>query len=356
MRFYQTETYLDGMGAFMGGLQRVLEQNGHSPVSGSEHADVVLHPFNAEAPKPTRRGGRGTFVISVARRVGGEESIDKLYPLLVRSLSNLLLVITSEEPARVHLVTPEQGHVVIKGERLDQALFDNIYKRIEPQATSRLVIENIFEPNLEEELWNGDDKTASIGRAGKFLASMNLLPAPFPIDQMLSPREMRHLKLVYGIGGLSYGNFSARLDKNRFWMSASGVDKSNLVEIGRDILLVTGYDEERNAMRLSVPPNVEPRRVSVDAIEHWMIYQEHPEVGAILHAHAWIDGAVSTEMTYPCGTYELGAAVADIVRESSDPAHAVVGLKNHGLTLTGETLDEILERVGGQMVPNVPMT
>ena len=344
------------MGPFLGGLDRVLQQNGHTAVSAAEHADVVLHPVNAESPKPCRRGGRGTFVIGVARKVGGEESVEKLYPLLVRTLSNLLLVITSENPVRVHLVTPEQGHVVVNGDSFDDELFRNIYARIEPQATSRLVIENIFEPDLEQELWNGDEKTASIGRAGKFLAAMNLLPAPFPLEEILSPRELRHLKLAYGIGGLSYGNFSARLDDQRFWMSASGVDKSNLREIGRDILLVTAYDQERNAMRLSVPPNIEPRRVSVDAIEHWMIYQENPEVGAILHAHAWLDGVPSTEMTYPCGTYELGRAVADLVRQAPDPVHTVVGLKNHGLTITGESLDEILDRVSGSLTAKVPMT
>ena len=51
-------------------------------------------------------------------------------------------------------------------------------------------------------------------------------------------------------------------------MSASGVDKSALHEIGRDILLVTGYDEARDVMQLRVPAGVERRRVSVDAIEH----------------------------------------------------------------------------------------
>ena len=42
-------------------------------------------------------------------------------------------------------------------------------------------------------------------------------------------------------------------------MSASGVDKSALHEIGRDILLVNGYDAD-GVMRLSVPAGVEPRR------------------------------------------------------------------------------------------------
>jgi hypothetical protein len=65
-------------------------------------------------------------------------------------------------------------------------------------------------------------------------------------------------------------------------MSARGVDK--LVIPGRDILLVSGFDECSSRMQLSVLPQVTPRRVSVDAIEHWMIYRQNPDVGAILHA------------------------------------------------------------------------
>ena len=65
---------------------------------------------------------------------------------------------------------------------------------------------------------------------------------------------MRWIKLVYGIGGLSYGNLSARKDERRFWMSASGVDKSNLREVGRDILMVTDFDRANERMVLSVPP------------------------------------------------------------------------------------------------------
>ena len=93
-------------------------------------------------------------------------------------------------------------------------------------------------------------------------------------------------------------------------MSASGVDKSNLRESGRDILMVPATIPEQRAMVLSVPPGIEPRRVSVDAIEHWKIYLEHPEVGAIMHVHAWVDGIAATEINYPCGTAELADAVA----------------------------------------------
>jgi ribulose-5-phosphate 4-epimerase/fuculose-1-phosphate aldolase len=176
------------------------------------------------------------------------------------------------------------------------------------------------------------------------------------MHEVLPERDIKHIRRLYGLGGLSYGNISARKDAETFWMSASGVDKSNLREVGRDILLVRDYDPEDNAMILSVPPEIEPRRVSVDAIEHWMIYREHPEVGAIIHVHAWMDGIPATEFNYPCGTYELGVAVADIIREAPEPGKTVVGLKNHGVTITGESLEEIFERTGGKLVQPVPMS
>jgi ribulose-5-phosphate 4-epimerase/fuculose-1-phosphate aldolase len=109
-------------------------------------------------------------------------------------------------------------------------------------------------------------------------------------------------------------------------------------------------------MILSVPKNVTPRRVSVDAIEHFMIYREHPSVGAIIHVHAWMDDIVSTHVNFPCGTRELAVAVADLVRQAPDPSRAVVGLKNHGLTITGHSLREIFARIDGKIIPQVPMT
>ena len=139
-------------------------------------------------------------------------------------------------------------------------------------------------------------------------------------------------------------------------MSASGVDKSNLEVPGRDILLVSDFDADRGVIVLSVPPTVEPRRVSVDAIEHWMIYQEHPDVGAILHVHGWIDGIPSTELNFPCGSEELALAVSAALAREPDPAHAVIGLHNHGITATGESLQEILQRIGERIRPQVPMT
>ena len=109
------------------------------------------------------------------------------------------------------------------------------------------MIDNHFDTDLEPELWDGDELTEALFQAGQRLDALGLLPAPFPLEDLVTPDDLRWIKLVYGIGGLSYGNLSARKDDRRFWMSASGVDKSNLREIGRDILMVTDYDRRGRA-------------------------------------------------------------------------------------------------------------
>jgi ribulose-5-phosphate 4-epimerase/fuculose-1-phosphate aldolase len=347
---------------FVAGLRDVMIRKGHRYVEDPDRASLVVNCFRREDARSFRRRGQAVYLVSLTEFEPGsltaEQAIPAGYPLLIRSIANLLIGITGakDENPDVHFITPEQGHYQVDGDSDRPAFFEKVYARVEPLATSRLIIDNVFDADLPEELWKGDEITESIYRAGKLLDALDVLPAPVPLEAILPERELRQLKRLYGMGGLSYGNISARLDENRFWMSASGVDKSNLREIGRDILLVKDYDEEKGAMVLSVPPNVEPRRVSVDAIEHWMIYQEHPKVGAILHVHAWMTGIPSTQFNYPCGTQELGQAVADIVREHEDPSRAVVGLKNHGLTITGPSLDEIFERVEGKLLKVVPMS
>ena len=345
---------------FTDGLKRQLLNHGHAfrerPVPDIR---LVLNVVDPDNPQPYRRKAQATFVTAITELdVVPENYLRTGYPYLVRALANLaILLIHTEDGLEAHFLTMEQGHYAVRyvpGQ--DEEFFRRIHARIEPLASSQLVINNVFKPDLEPELWDGDPITDQLRRAGQQLDAMNLLPAPFPIHEILAPRELRHVMRLYGIGGLSYGNLSARKDATRFWMSASGVNKGKLETIGRDILLVSGFDEKAPAILLSVPPDVQPRRVSVDAIEHWMIYRENPQVGAIVHIHAWMDGIRSTEVNYPCGTIQLASAVAGLLRDEDDPGHAVIGLLNHGVTVTGESLDEIFARISDRIIPQVPMT
>ncbi len=321
---------------------------------------LVLNMCDVNNPKPVKRRGQGTFVASIFEGAGNEANImHAAYPLLVRSISNMIVYNTVIDGVREsHFITPEQGHYVVKYQGDDADFYAKVYERVTPLACSHLVINNDFVPNLPEALWQGEEPMWQICDAGVKLDQMGLLPSPTRIEDFLTENDLRMVRRLYNIGGLSYGNLSARAHHNPeyFWMSASGVDKSKLKQVGRDVLLVTEYVPDQLMIRLSVPANVEPRRVSVDAIEHWMIYREHPSVGAIVHIHAWwADPIQSTQVNYPCGTYEIAAEVAELVRQAPDPSRAVIGLKNHGLTITGHSIAEIFERIEGKIVPQVPM-
>ncbi len=344
---------------FTEGLTREMLRHGHEFLEKpAPDIRLVMKVIDIANPQPYRRKAQATFVVAIVELPEPpDEIIPAGYPLLLHALANVaIFLIHTGDGLEAHFITMEQGHYTVPLDSGDDTFFAQIYERVEPLASSQLVINNVFRTDLEEELWNGDDMTEQIKRAGRRLDQMDLLPAPFPIDKLLKPKELRHVMRLAGIGGLSYGNLSARKDRNRYWMSASGVNKGKLDVIGKDILLVSGFDPETPAMILSVPPDIQPRRVSVDAIEHWMIYQEHPGVGAILHVHAWMDGIRSTEINFPCGTFQLANAVAELIRQEPDPSRAVIGLKNHGVTITGTSMDEIFERVGDKIIPQVPMS
>ena len=360
------------LGRLVGGITNEMISRAYAlaPTPGPD-INVVLHVIDADDPKPYRRKNAPTFVIAVAEVPEPPPDNDTLlrvgYPLLVQGLANLcVLVSDTPDGLAVRFVTLEQGTYGVGPGFSDAEVCARAFERIAPLAASRLVIANDIRPDLPRALWEGDDATRQMLDAGRALDALDLLPSPFPLERILAPRDLRHVKLLYGIGGLSYGNVSARFRGDGveavpdpggplFWMSASGVDKSDLRNIGEHILMVRGYDADQDAMILSVPPDVPVKRVSVDAIEHWMIYREHPDVGAILHVHGWIDATPSTDVNYPCGTLDLATAVAELVRRSPDPVHAVVGQRNHGLTITGESLDEIFARVGDKITRTVPM-
>jgi Class II Aldolase and Adducin N-terminal domain len=367
------ETSSDLVNWFAKGLRDHILRLGHlyrdpdaSMVAGNDGDQqhtvrLVINLCDIDKPRSVQRRGQGTFVATVVEGSDNQREVMKAtYPVLVRSLSNMVIYNTRVDGVlESHFITIEQGHYVVRHTDDEAGFFARIFERIQPLAFSHLVINNEYIPDLPETLWQGDECTRQIGWAGRQLDTLGLLPAPFPIHEYLNEREMRQVKRLYGIGGLSYGNLSARSLHNpsHFWMSASGVDKSKLEIVGRDILLVTDYLAEQLTMRLSVPPNVEPRRVSVDAIEHFLIYREHPGVGAIVHIHAWwADPILSTQVNYPCGTYELAVEVAELVRRAPDPSRAVIGLKNHGLTITGPSIEEIFARINGKIVPQVPMS
>lgn len=334
-------------------LTEVMTEHGHQRTDSLEEAGLVFHTVSPDRPRPFRRKSQATFVVGlIPWEYPLTNPLQQLYPLLVRSLANLVIGGSSSE-ATTYLVTPELGNYSLSHTSADWP--QSLYDRVAPLATSHLVIDNLFDEDLPQELWNGNQTTDEMRDASRTLASWNLFPAPYPVADMLPPDDYRHLQRVFGIGGLSYGNLSARHEGEHFWMSASGIDKGKIGTVSRDILFVKGYDETNRAMRLSVIPGAHPLRVSVDAVEHWGIYRKHPEIGALIHIHAWMDGIPSTSVNYPCGTVEMGESMSELLDQDPHPERTVIGLRNHGITATGPNFPDILSRLEGRILAQVPM-
>lgn len=339
-------------------LVSTFAAHGHELCDDSEPGlQMVLNLTDADRPRPYRRRSRIVYVIGfVAADCLPDNAKRTVYTLLVRSLSNLAIYVTSLNGcAEAHFTTLEAGfyHIPFHPEA--------IYEHILPLVTSQLVIGNVMSPDLPQAYWDGTPITQRMIHFGRELERLGVLPAPFPIRELLSERDLHHVYRLYGITGLSYGNLSAResipeLGPTTFWMTGRGVNKAKLKGVGYDLLLIRGYDAVTSSILVGVPAQHDPRaRASVDAIEHYLIYSAFPEVGAIVHVHAWIEGVLSTQQNYPCGTYELAEEVVGLLHDAEFPCETAVGLKNHGLTITGRSLDEIFERIRGRLLTQVPM-
>jgi ribulose-5-phosphate 4-epimerase/fuculose-1-phosphate aldolase len=337
---------------------REIEKEGHSQVAHDRISNFVLNIIDLDSPKAYRRKNEEEMVVSIACiREPGADMKSKCYASLVKSISNILFCLAGSDDDLIKGfgITPEVGFIEFPFDP------ERMFRYMYPVISSHFVLRNRIFPDLnlqENQLIPEVDDIIVYARQ---LKALGVLPAPFPLIRFLDKDLIDHLFRLYQIKGLSYGNLSIRnfhymMKGTTYWMTARGVDKSKLKGIGKDILLVKGYDKELNEMHVSVPPGFNPRiRVSVDAIEHYLIYNEFPGVGAIVHVHAWIDGITCTDQTYPCGTRELAENVVDLLRKTENPERAEIGLKNHGITVTGPDIRNIFDRITGRLKINVPM-
>jgi ribulose-5-phosphate 4-epimerase/fuculose-1-phosphate aldolase len=340
-------------------LSQEIVKRGNEQVSQEEKSNFVLNIIDLESPKAFRRTCQEEMVVSLTLIRDPINDIKaSCYVALVKSISNMLFCISfqnGKENPKAYSITPEVGFTEFNYSP------DVMYNRMYPVISSHFVLRNklTWDPLLDEIKVIPEVEELKI--FGRELKKLGVLPAPFPLTEFLDKDLIDQLYRLYQIKGLSYGNLSIRninhkIEGTTYWMTARGVDKSNLQGIGKDILLVNGFDRENGEMLVSVPMKYDQRvRVSVDAIEHYLIYREIPKTGAIVHVHAWIDDVICTSQSYPCGTSELAENVVKLLRQTSSPERTEVGLKNHGLTITGPDINDIFLRIRGRLKTNVPM-
>lgn len=146
------------------------------------------------------------------------------------------------------------------------------------------------------------------------------------------------------------GNVSCRIDGDRIAMTPTGRDKARLEAEEVVILELDGTN---------LTPGLAP---TVEHSMHLRLYQRHPSVGAVVHAHPPVASAFTASETpidirllsepyavagpiavvpyIAYGTEEL----ADAVAEAMTGLHCAL-LRNHGVVCTGRTVLEAFCRV-----------
>ncbi|MEW6602452.1 MAG: class II aldolase/adducin family protein [Nitrospirota bacterium] len=137
------------------------------------------------------------------------------------------------------------------------------------------------------------------------------------------------------------GNLSIRLGEG-FVISSSGCNLGCIEE--NELIYVEGCDVGKECVMYQGPA-----APSSESIMHWLIYQNHPEAMAIVHAHdefatksAILEGEVSqSEREEPYGTVELARMAIDTFKQ----AREIIVLKNHGYVAIGSDLDRACDLI-----------
>jgi hypothetical protein len=218
-----------------------LEAHDHVLTSMSNELNFILNLTTFENPKAVLRKAQNEFVISLSTLSNElDDERSACYNILVRTLSNLLMCIKENGNCapEIYCITPETGYYHFSYSP------GKMYESMLPVINARMMITNRLTANLPDSFCK-TAVTEKLRHFGGVMDSLGVLPAPFPLNGLLTQENLDHLYRLFKIKGLSYGNLSVREDipeigTDTFWMTARGVDKAHLKGPGEDILLVTG--------------------------------------------------------------------------------------------------------------------
>ena len=256
----------------------------------------------------------------------------------------------------MYFTTPEAGfyHLAYDAEE--------VYKRMIPIAGARFAIGNRISADLPRRIGRRRPSSKISGAPRRSSDGLGVLPAPFPLHELLSEDSIRHIFLIFGMKGLSYGNMSAR---------------ERIPELGGHDVLDDGPREStKPGSRKSARTSCSSAGSTTVRKESWSAFlpitirgrasRSMPSSTSSSTGHFPRSARSSTSTpgstassaparTIPCGTVELAEEVVHMLKRTDCPGRTAVGLKNHGLTITGPCLDEIFGRIQGRLRTEVQM-
>lgn len=172
--------------------------------------------------------------------------------------------------------------------------------------------------------------------------------APLPytvIQELLFWRQKMYQHHLLGAypDGIGFGNISQRYTENQFLISGSAT--GNFPKLGpQHFSLVSDFDIAKNLVICEGPIIA-----SSESMSHAVIYQECPEVNAVIHIHhmglwkKWKHRLPTTDESATYGTPEMARAIIQLLKETSvrkkEKTFVMAG-HQEGLIAFGNTLEE----------------
>jgi hypothetical protein len=155
------------------------------------------------------------------------------------------------------------------------------------------------------------------------------------------------------IGERYFGNVSTRCQSmfpgvrsvGRIFISPRNVDKRR-IEV-EDMVLVEGSLDPEPLYTGPVAVRYwGPRKPSVDAPVQVYLFRAHPEINFMIHGHAKVKGARTTDDYFPCGDMREAYAVEGLIAAGLAHHHCgAINLRNHGFLLYSKTIEGMAELV-----------
>lgn len=210
---------------------------------------------------------------------------------------------------KAYIITPEKGYTEVPDKK---SIVSTLLEEVGRRSTATFYHTNFVDSTITEEYFSRFSST------GRELSSYDLLPK---------------------YGKSSFGNMSSRTDKG-FVITSRKSDKSGMTV--EDIVEVVGVDHENKKKFVKGV-----KKPSSDMLVHEAIYNNFPDVNAIIHVHddyvvnnAEGLGLPVTEFDYPCGSLEAADEVLKVIGDN----HYIV-MKNHGVLALGKDLEDAKSKI-----------
>ena len=241
--------------------------------------------------------------------VTAQELIETAYQHGMKNHSNLTVANTLPgkdfRKTVTYVLTPEKSITPVKRHELAKKLVDTVEQRVSKRHYStEITTEN---PQLAEEKI-------------KFKEELNKL------------YKFNLFENYYPGSHAQFGFYAKRLNSGFLITSRASNKESIALD---EIVYVEKVDEKSRKLY------VQGKKASLNANTVARIFKEQPEVSLALHSHISLGLKTKTDTDFSPGTLEDEEEVIEKLRYSDS-----VELKNHGIILLGNSLDELIKHLG----------